>query len=339
MTVNLSKPHQSSDVPPLSRGERWLVGIVGVAAVAVGGLGLASSFDAVTQAAARWGFSEPWMVPVGIDIAIPVFTVTNLLLIRMNMPLGWVRAVPWALTAVTCWLNIAAGHTLSAKIAHGVMPLLWVVLSEIAAHAYAVRIGAATGRRMDGVRRSRWFLDPFGTATLKRRMILWEITSYPEALKRERERQLARADLRERYGRRWRRKAPHRTRVLLRLGEYAPADTESADDTGTVDDRPAPLVICGAELGTLTPPKPRAKKPSPKPAPRRGKGGKAKPQSKRSQSELIDQAREVTATWSAEQLTAEALRTALRCSPVHARAARDTLRAERSRELVGAVAA
>ncbi|WP_369192798.1 hypothetical protein [Streptomyces sp. R08] len=60
------------------------------------------------------------------------------------MALAWVRFVPWALTLITCGLNIAAGHSLSAKVAHGTMPMLWVVFSEIGAHVYAVRIGAAT---------------------------------------------------------------------------------------------------------------------------------------------------------------------------------------------------
>lgn len=136
-------------VPPLTKPEMGLAGLGALAAAGVGALGLVASFDAVSSAAARWGFGEPWMLPVGIDVAIPVFTVANLLLIRMDMALAWVRFVPWALTLVTCGLNVAAGQSLWAKVAHGTMPLLWVVFSEIGAHVYAVRIGAATGR-MDG---------------------------------------------------------------------------------------------------------------------------------------------------------------------------------------------
>lgn len=217
-----------SEVPALAKPEKVLLGTVAATAAGVGVLGLASSFEAVSAAGARWGFATPWMLPVGIDIAIPVFTAANLLLIRVNMPLAWVRFVPWVLTLVTCWLNVAAGHSLSAKVAHGTMPLLWVVLSEIAAHVYAVRIGAATGRRMEKIRRSRWLLAFPSTFALWRRMTLWEITSYADALARERERQLARADLRDRHGRRWRSETSRRTRVLLKLGELAPAAT-SAD--------------------------------------------------------------------------------------------------------------
>ncbi|MER7660688.1 DUF2637 domain-containing protein [Streptomyces sp. NPDC096193] len=219
------------EVPVLAKPEKVLLGTVAVTAAGVGVLGLASSFEAVSAAGARWGFATPWMLPVGIDVAIPVFTAANLLLIRVNMPLAWVRFVPWVLTLVTCWLNIAAGHSVSAKVAHGTMPLLWVVLSEIAAHVYAVRIGAATGRRMEKIRRSRWLLAFPSTFGLWRRMTLWEITSYTDALARERERQLARADLRDRHGRRWRSETSRRTRVLLKLGELAPAGTPAIAPT------------------------------------------------------------------------------------------------------------
>ncbi|MCC3652328.1 DUF2637 domain-containing protein [Streptomyces sp. S07_1.15] len=323
MTVKLTKdqpaPGAAAGVPPLSKPERVLLGTVAVAAGAVGILGLASSFDAVSAAAARWGFGAPWMLPVGIDVAIPVFTAANLLLIRVNMPLAWVRFVPWALTLVTCWLNIAAGHSLSAKLAHGTMPLLWVVLSEIAAHVYASRIGAVTGRRMEKIRRSRWLLAFPSTFALWRRMTLWEITSYSDALARERQRQLDRAELRERYGRRWRKHTPHRTRVLLKLGELAPAAEA---------DTPPPLPPGNSDQEQ---PEPKPEQPVRRP---RKTAGKAKPKPKgksvRSADELLAEARTVTAAWAGEDLTAEAIRKTVRTSQANARTLRDALKAERA---------
>ncbi|MGW0930314.1 DUF2637 domain-containing protein [Streptomyces sp. NPDC002644] len=302
-------------VPPLTKPEMGLAGLGALAAAGVGALGLVSSFDAVSEAAAAWGFGAPWMLPVGIDIAIPVFTVANLLLIRMDMALGWVRFVPWALTAVTCGLNVAAGHGLWAKVAHGTMPLLWVVFSEIGAHIYATRIGAVTGRRMEKVRFSRWFLAPISTFGLWRRMTLWEITSYGDALVRERERQLTRADLRERHGRLWRFKAPRRERVLLKMGELAPT-TE-----------PEPVAV----VEETTPPPPASDAPAQK-APRK-RATKTRAKSKaapRSAADLLAEARELTADWADDVINAEALRTALRCSAANSRSVRDTLLAERA---------
>ncbi|MBZ6137640.1 DUF2637 domain-containing protein [Streptomyces olivaceus] len=290
-----------------------LAGVGALAAAGVGALGLISSFDAVSAAASRWGFGEPWMLPVGIDVAIPVFTLANLLLIRMDMALAWVRFVPWVLTLITCGLNVAAGHALWAKVAHGTMPLLWVVFSEIGAHIYAVRIGAATGRRMEKVRFSRWLLAPLSTFALWRRMTLWEVTSYTTALARERERLLARAELRERYGRSWRRSTPRRERVLLRLGELNPA--------GTVPDAaPAPAPEPPAEQPT--PPATKA------PRKRAAKGrGKAAP---RSVADLLGEARTLTSNWPDAGINAEALRKALHCGAAPARQVRDALLAERA---------
>ncbi|MER7576850.1 DUF2637 domain-containing protein [Streptomyces sp. NPDC126514] len=301
----------ASGVPPLTRPEMGLAGLGALAAAGVGALGLISSFDAVSAAAARWGFGEPWMLPVGIDVAIPVFTVANLLLIRMDMALAWVRFVPWALTLITCGLNVAAGHSLSAKVAHGTMPLLWVVFSEIGAHIYAVRIGAATGRRMEKIRFSRWLLAFPSTFALWRRMTLWEVTSYSEALAREKERQLARADLRERYGRKWRTKTPRRERVMLRMGDLAPAAEHETSVSPPVESPPAPPVDA-------------------KPRPRRRAPATGKAKAQRTFEELLTEARTVTATWADAELTADRLRTTLHVSQANARMLRDALKGERA---------
>ncbi|MFJ5043461.1 DUF2637 domain-containing protein [Streptomyces sp. NPDC088719] len=304
-------------VPPLTRPEMGLAGFGALAAAGVGALGLISSFDAVSDAAAGWGFSEAWMVPVGMDVAIPVFSVANLLLIRMDMPLAWVRFVPWVLTLVTCGLNVSAGQELWAKVAHGTMPLLWVVFSEIGAHIYASRIGAVTGRRMDKIRASRWLLAFPSTFALWRRMTLWEVTSYADALTRERERLLARAELRERHGRRWRSQTPRRERVLLKLGELNPA-AEQEPPAPEPDKVPAPEPSEAPE----TEPQPKPKRPPRRPV-------KAK-QPKRTPEEILAEARGITTAWPDVALTADGIRTAVRVSQATARTLRDTLKAERA---------
>ncbi|MFC8345224.1 DUF2637 domain-containing protein [Streptomyces sp. NPDC057280] len=312
MTTTPATPEAApSGVPPLTRPEMGLAGIGALAAAGVGALGLISSFDAVSAAALRWGFGEPWMLPVGIDVAIPVFTVANLLLIRMDMALAWVRFVPWVLTLITCGLNIAAGQSLSARVAHGTMPVLWVVFSEIGAHIYAVRIGAATGRRMEKIRFSRWLLAFPSTFALWRRMTLWEITSYSEALAREKERQLARADLRERYGRRWRSQTPRRERVMLRMGDLAPTTALPVDPEPEPEQAPQ-------ELKAEAPKAPR-KRPA-----------RSKAKTQRTFEELLTEARKETEGWSDGELTADRIRTAVHVSQANARILRDTLKAERA---------
>ncbi|WP_406310189.1 DUF2637 domain-containing protein [Streptomyces sp. NBC_00623] len=305
-------------VPPLTRPEMGLAGVGALAAAGVGALGLISSFDAVSAAALRWGFSAPWMLPVGIDLAIPVFSVANLLLIRMDMALAWVRFVPWALTLVTCGLNVSAGHGTWAKVAHGTMPLLWVVFSEIAAHIYAVRIGAVTGRRMDKIRASRWVLAPLSTFALWRRMTLWEVTSYGDALARERERLLARAELRERHGRLWRSKTPRPQRVLLKLGELNPASEAVPPAPDPKPEGKPPVAY-----------KPSAKRPTRRTA--------SKANTKRTPDEILSEARATTAGWTDAELTADRIRAAVHVSQATARILRDTLKSERAGQPLHAV--
>ncbi|WP_159062589.1 DUF2637 domain-containing protein, partial [Streptomyces caniscabiei] len=225
-------------VPPLSGQE--LLGAVAIvlAAAAVSTLGLLSSYTALETKAAGWGWEWPWLLPVGIDVAIPAFTGANLFLIRMGMELRWIRWVPRALTAVTVYLNWNASDSMAGRLGHAALTLLWVIFSEIASHVYATRIGAVTGKvRMETVRRSRWILAPIPTARLRRRMILWEITSYEDALTRLQQETWLRARLREEHGLLWRWKAPLEQRMTLKLGS-APAtlaDTLTPDDAHTIE--------------------------------------------------------------------------------------------------------
>jgi hypothetical protein len=85
-------------------------------------------------------------------------------------------------------------------------------------------VGLVNGARMEKVRRSRWLLAPMSTARLRRRMILWEITSYRRALELEAERHAELARLEMTYGRDWRRHAPPHERLATKLAAVAPAE-------------------------------------------------------------------------------------------------------------------
>ncbi|GAA5070292.1 DUF2637 domain-containing protein [Streptomyces similanensis] len=240
-------PLGASGVPPLTRWERFGAALTVLGGITVGAIGFYASFDGVSDAAAAWDFAKPWVLPVAIDSAIPVFTAANLFLIRLDMALAWVRFVPWALSLITCALNVAAGHSLWAKVAHGAMSLLWVGVSEIAAHVYAVRIGAATGRRrrLEKVRWKRWLLSPLPTFLLWRRMNLWDLASYDQVLKLEQERLVYQAKLRSKFGRAWRRKAPVESLLPLRLVSAGVPLAETAADG---------LRAAEIDLGIFTPP-------------------------------------------------------------------------------------
>ncbi len=229
---------------PLTAGEQTAVTTVAVLAAVLGLIGFANSFTAVAAAARpSFGPLAP-TVPLGIDLGIAIFAALDITLARLDMRPRWVPAVPWALTAATVWLNIAGQHTWFARIAHVVLPALWVAGVSLAAHVVRIRAGLAAGTAIDRIRASRWLLAPVPTARLMRQMVLWEIRSYPDALARERDRLLAVTDLQDAYGRlAWRWRAPRRTRVLYRLGELTPARTGTAGEPLSCPwPRPAPVL-------------------------------------------------------------------------------------------------
>ena len=195
--------------------------VAGLAA-ALGLLGFVNSFRAVARAAqASFGELAP-TVPLGIDLAIAVFSAMDIVLARLDMRPRWVRLVPWSLTAVTIYLNAADQPTWFGRVAHAVFPALWVVAVSLAAHVIRVRAQLTAGTAIDRIRVSRWLLAPLRTALLWRRMVLWEIRSYPDALARERARLLALTGLQDTYGvLAWRWRAPRRVRALYRLGELS----------------------------------------------------------------------------------------------------------------------
>jgi hypothetical protein len=224
---------------------------VATAVAVLGVLGLVNSFANVTAALRpAFGALAP-TATLGIDLGIAVFEALHLLLARLNMPIPWLRLVPWALTGATIALNVAPEHSWVGRLAHACLPLLWVVAVEVGVHAIRVATGLATGKRMDSIRTSRWVLAPVRTFGLWRRMVLWEIRSYPDALAAERARLLALTELKDRYGhirilRRkirapwaWRWTAPRRARALHRLGDHTPL-TSGGDAAQQPSRPPAP---------------------------------------------------------------------------------------------------
>lgn len=248
----------------LIESERAAVVVIGVLAGGLGLIGFVNSFARVAAAARpSFGPLAP-TVPLGIDLGIAVFCSVDIVLARLDMRPRWVRLIPWALTLATVYLNVAGQPSWFARVAHAVFPALWVIAVELAAHVVRVRAGLAAGTRMDTIRPSRWLLAPVRTAGLWRRMVLWETRSYPDALRRERDRLLARTSMQDNYGPlAWRWKAPRQDRALYRLGELAPAPlTAPPPAPGT----PAPALASGVAAPKCAPTDrtPRAARPRPR---------------------------------------------------------------------------
>lgn len=219
-------------------GDKISIGVIAVMTLALGVIGFVNSFKNVAEAAEPAFGALAWTVPLGIDIGIAVFSILDIVLARLDMRMRFLRMIPWALTVATIYLNVAGETSLFGIVAHTVLPMLWVVAVEVGAHILRKRAGLASDARMDSIRKSRWLLAPFTTFMLWRRMVLWEIRSYPAALARERDRLLAKTELQDRYGRLWRWKATRRERALYKLGELVPVGTEA--QVTPVEEQPEP---------------------------------------------------------------------------------------------------
>ncbi|MEO3853656.1 DUF2637 domain-containing protein [Acrocarpospora sp. B8E8] len=255
----------STDTRPreLSKGERTAVTVTAAVTGVLGVLGFVNSFERVASAAAPSFGWFAWSVPLGIDLGIAVFSALDIVLARLGMRLRWLRFIPWALTAATVYLNVAAYLEAAvidwfAVVAHALLPLLWVVAVEVGAHVIRKRADLVKPDRMDGIRGSRWLLAPLPTFALWRRMVLWEVRSYPEALGRERDRIMAKTDLQDRYGKLWRFKASRRERALYRLGELLPAESPIRADAVRLTAAPASSGLPSRAALPPAPRKPRA---------------------------------------------------------------------------------
>ncbi|MFD3728798.1 DUF2637 domain-containing protein [Streptomyces sp. NPDC058671] len=213
------EPDDPGDEQPVERvyakWELWLAGFGVFLGTGVAVLGLYSSFGALYEKAklpaaeGGWGWDDPWLLPVGIDVSILAFGIVNLLLIRSGRPLWWIKWVPRGGTIATIYLNWEAANTVPAQIGHAALAALWVIFSEIAAHLYAAHIGEAGGaRRMGKIRLSRWLTQPRTTWQIWKLMRQEEITSYEGALAQHQAWMVYAQRLASKYQtRRWRRRA------------------------------------------------------------------------------------------------------------------------------------
>ncbi|WP_329583571.1 DUF2637 domain-containing protein [Streptomyces sp. NBC_01361] len=214
----------------LTRTHRILIGVVVAGAVIIAAIGFAGSYTAVRELAVQKGFGGFSIVfPIGIDAGICVLLALDLLLTWIRIPFPLLRQTAWLLTAATIAFNGAAAWPDPLGVGmHAVIPVLFVVSVEAARHAVGRIADITADKHIEGVRLTRWLLSPLPTFLLWRRMKLWEIRSYEQAVRLEQHRLVYEAQLRSRFGRAWRRKAPVENLMPLRLARYGVPLAESA---------------------------------------------------------------------------------------------------------------
>lgn len=216
---------ETGQVEPLGGGWITVTVVIGVMAalIALGGMVLsfrAVSVEMVPSFGSRWS----WMVPIVVDLTVFVFSGVDLVLARMDMSHPLARWTVYGATAGTVYLNYNAGGSLPGRVAHVLMPSIWVVFIELMRHVVRRQTNLATGSRREPIPATRWMVSPWPTLKLWRRMVLWRINSYPRALAQEKARLGAIAAAREVYGRNWRWKISPLVRLQIELGEAGAAE-------------------------------------------------------------------------------------------------------------------
>jgi hypothetical protein len=221
---------EAGQVDPL--GAAWLTVTVVIgfmaALIALGGMILsfrAVSVEMVPSFGARWA----WLVPIVVDLTVFVFSGVDLVLARLDMGHPLARWTVYGATGGTVWLNYSAGGSVAGRVAHVMMPSIWVVFVELMRHVVRRQVNLSTASHREAIPAARWLLSPWPTLKLWRRMVLWRVNSYPRALEQEKMRLGAVATAREMHGRLWRYRISPLIRLQISLGE-----------AGALDLRPAP---------------------------------------------------------------------------------------------------
>ncbi|MCQ4043877.1 DUF2637 domain-containing protein [Streptantibioticus rubrisoli] len=196
-----------------------VVAVVGGAVLA--GIGFTGSYSALVHLGFAHGFG--WfsrVFPIGIDAGIVVLLALDLHLIRRQTPWPMLRLLAHLLTGCTVYFNASAAgrnDTVGAAM-HAVLPLLFVASVEAGRRLVVKAADLEAGRESAGVPLHRWLLAPVPSWRMYRRMKLWDIGSYAQAVGLERERIVYRALLDRRYGD-WR-KAPSDARLPFTMARF-----------------------------------------------------------------------------------------------------------------------
>jgi hypothetical protein len=231
---------------PIGTGWTVLTAAIGAMAALIALGGMVLSFRAVSvKMIPAFGAQWAWLVPIVVDLSVFVFSGVDLVLARLDMSHPLARWTVYGATGGTVWLNYSAGSDPAGRVAHVLMPAIWVVFVELMRHVVRRQVLLATDNHRESVPAARWLLAPYSTLKLWRRMVLWRVHSYPRALDQERVRLARIAAARVQLGLMWRWRLDGPTRLSIALGErhtpaieLAPALCESDADQSTAPSAP-----------------------------------------------------------------------------------------------------
>lgn len=188
----------------LSGGQRLALAATITMALVLAAYGAIGSYTTISTLAATFHVPFPYLVPIGIDGGLIGVIVLDLVLAWTGHPLAWLRQLARLLTMGTVAANVSAGWPNPIAVSlHAGAPLMLLAMVEAGRAVLLRRAGLVTGLARDRIPFGRWILSPWRTWLLWRRMILWQITDYHDALDTEAQIRRARTLLQIHYGRDW----------------------------------------------------------------------------------------------------------------------------------------
>ena len=182
------KPAAEGNAVAPDLGGAWVAMtiVIGIMAALIALGGMVSSFRAVSvEMEPTFGAKWAWIVPLVDDLTVFVFSGVDLVLARLDMGHPLARWTVYGATGGTVYLNYMAGGNAAGRVAHVLMPSIWVVFVELMRHVVRRQTNLVTGSHREPIPFARWLLSPVPTFLLFRRMVLWGVNSYTVALDRE----------------------------------------------------------------------------------------------------------------------------------------------------------
>lgn len=201
-----------------SRPQRWAVGGIALTAGCLLAYGVAGSYTSVAHLASAHDVPLPRLVPVRIDGGLAGTVLLDIVLTWTGFPVWWLRWLGRILTVGMIAANGAAGWPDPVATGlHLAAPVMILAVVE-AARSVLLRRPVPGASRREPIPLARWILAPWPTWKLWRRMVLWQVTSYPVAVDTEQRRLRAQYQLRSRYGASWDHQVPDDLAWMLRGG-------------------------------------------------------------------------------------------------------------------------
>jgi hypothetical protein len=210
-----------------------LSGVAIVGGIVLAGIGFTGSYKALAQLGVERNFGAfAYAFPIGLDAGIVVLLALDLFLIRRDTPWPVLRLLAHLLTVATIVFNASSGDEPIAADPigagmHAVIPIMFIASVEAGRRLIMKSADIEAGRDSQGVPAHRWALSPFRTWAMFRRMRLWDLASYADAVKREQALTVYRVMLERQYGSV--RKAPSDARLPLTMAQYGLTVTEALE--------------------------------------------------------------------------------------------------------------